>query len=232
MTYENEFLFYLWLQIPFCIKYLMKQKVIKKPPSLLLWTGVRIPCEKNRKRNSGTEWRILPWWHLTASLSTGIDPSHSFRMTINISLIMTPYRSSHHDTLSFNRHSEWRQECFVRKQESGNMTRSEESMTRMTSLTDSSGHLCPTPFKFMHANRKPRHMKKDTYICKCLFLYQQLPILPGRFRPSTFGVCELNFRVRHGYGWSSQLSPLFLWEPVLSKPYRRSPEVIRLSRCF
>ena len=48
--------------------------------------------------------------------------------------------------------------------------------------------------------RKLRHMKKDTYICKCLFLYQQLPILPGRFRPSTFGVCELNFRVRHGYG--------------------------------
>ena len=73
------------------------------------------------------------------------------------------------------------------------MAWSEESMTRMTSLTDSSGHLYPTPFKFMH-------MKKDTYICKCLFLYQQLPILPGRFRPSTFGVCELNFRVRHGYG--------------------------------
>ena len=121
-------------------------------------------------------------------------------MTINISLIMTPYRSPHHDTLSFNRHSEWRQEYFVRKQESGNMTWSEESKTRITSLTDSSGHLYPTLFKFMHANRKPRHMKKDTYICKCLFLYQQLPILPGRFRPSTFGVCELNFRVRHGYG--------------------------------
>ena len=137
---------------------------------------------------------------IPAFLTTVIDPSHSFRMTINVSLIMTPYRSPHHDTLSFNRHSEWRQEYFVRKQESGNMTRSEESMTRMTSLTDSSGHLYPTPFKFMHANRKPRHMKKDTYICKCLFLYQQLPILPGRFRPSTFGVCELNFRVRHGYG--------------------------------
>ena len=29
---------------------------------------------------------------------------------------------------------------------------------------------------------------------------QQLPILPGRFQPSTFGVCELNYRVRHGYG--------------------------------
>ena len=32
-----------------------------------------------------------------------------------------------------------------------------------------------------------------------LFLNQQLPILPGRFQPSTFGVCELNFCVRHGY---------------------------------
>ena len=29
---------------------------------------------------------------------------------------------------------------------------------------------------------------------------QQLPILPGRRQPSTFSVCELNFRVRHGYG--------------------------------
>ena len=33
-----------------------------------------------------------------------------------------------------------------------------------------------------------------------LFSNQQLPILPGRFQPSTFGVCELNYRVRHGYG--------------------------------
>ena len=33
-----------------------------------------------------------------------------------------------------------------------------------------------------------------------LRLNQQLPILPGRFQPSTFGVCELNYRVRHGYG--------------------------------
>ena len=80
-------------------------------------------------------------------------------MTINISLIMTPYRSPHHDTLSFNRHSEWRQECFVRKQESGNMTRSEESMTRMTSLTDSSGHLYPTPFQIYAC-------KKDSHLCK------------------------------------------------------------------
>ena len=80
-------------------------------------------------------------------------------MTINISLIMTPYRSPHHDTLSFNRHSEWRQECFVGKTGSGNMTRSEESMTRMTSLTDSSGHLCPTPFQIYAC-------KKDSHLCK------------------------------------------------------------------
>ena len=32
------------------------------------------------------------------------------------------------------------------------------------------------------------------------FIYQQLLILPGRFQPSTFSVCELNYRVRHGYG--------------------------------
>ena len=32
------------------------------------------------------------------------------------------------------------------------------------------------------------------------FFIWQLPILPGRFQPSTFGVCELNFRVRHGNG--------------------------------
>ena len=33
-----------------------------------------------------------------------------------------------------------------------------------------------------------------------VFSGQQLPILPGGFPPSTFGVRELNFRVRHGYG--------------------------------
>ena len=44
-------------------------------------------------------------------------------------------------------------------------------------------------------------IKKDTPLSVLFHIYQQLPILPGRFRPSTFGVCELNFRVRHGYGW-------------------------------
>ena len=44
-------------------------------------------------------------------------------------------------------------------------------------------------------------IKKDTLLSVLFYIYQQLPILPGRFQPSTFGVCELNFRVRHGYGW-------------------------------
>ena len=35
---------------------------------------------------------LLLWWHLTAFLTTAIDPSHSLGMTINISLIMTSCR--------------------------------------------------------------------------------------------------------------------------------------------
>ena len=54
-----------------------------------------MPYEKNRKRDSDTERRIyyaddaLPLF-----LTTVIDPSHPFRMTINVSLIMKPYRIS------------------------------------------------------------------------------------------------------------------------------------------
>ena len=36
-------------------------------------------------------------------------------------------------TLSFNRHSEWTQECCSRKTGNGTVTQSEESMTLMTS---------------------------------------------------------------------------------------------------
>ena len=41
------------------------------------------------------------------------------------------------------------------------------------------------------------------YIC------QQFPILPGRLRPSTFDVCELNFRVRYGYIGEKRAQQLF-----------------------
>ena len=45
------------------------------------------------------------------------------------------------------------------------------------------------------------HKRKEPIVCTIgSLLNQQLPILPGRFQPSTFGVCELNYRVRHGYG--------------------------------
>ena len=60
--------------------------------------------------------------------------------------------------------------------------------------------------KRRHLSQKPNasndtHSKKAPVFRLVLFqVNQQLPILPGRFQPSTFGVCELNYRVRHGYG--------------------------------
>ena len=56
-------------------------------------------------------------------------------------------------------HFKRRQECFVRKQESGIVKQSEESITLIASLTDSSGHLCPTPFQIYTC-------KKDSHLCK------------------------------------------------------------------
>ena len=48
-------------------------------------------CEKNGKRNSETERRIYASGDkLTASLTTVTDPSLPLRMTINVSLTMTP----------------------------------------------------------------------------------------------------------------------------------------------
>ena len=48
------------------------------------------------------------------------------------------------------------------------MTRSEESITRMTSLTDSSGHLYPTPFKFMHMKKTPTFVSVFSFISSFL----------------------------------------------------------------
>ena len=124
----------------------------------LLRAGARMLCEKDRKRDSDTEQRIhyfdgvlpfpviqsfgknvlwekresaiwhkaknlLHWWHFTAFLLTVIDPSRSFRMMLNVPLIIAPCRP-----LSF-----WTgQECHMRRQESGIVTQSEESITLMT----------------------------------------------------------------------------------------------------
>ena len=43
-------------------------------------------------------------------------------------------------------------------------------------------------------------MQQKKHLLRDAHLVQQLPILPGRFQPSTFGVYKLNFRVRHGNG--------------------------------
>ena len=49
-------------------------------------------CEKNKKRDSDTERRIYASGDkLTASLTTVTDPSLPLRMTINVSLTMTPF---------------------------------------------------------------------------------------------------------------------------------------------
>ena len=60
------------------------------------------------------------------------------------------------------------------------------------------------------------------YMIDPFLVNQQLPILPGRFQPSTFGVCELNYRVRHGYGCIlTAIATESLRVSVLSKLYRR-----------
>ena len=65
--------------------------------------------------------------------------------------------------------------------------------------------------------------KRTNHLHDWFFLVnQQLPILPGRFQPSTFGVCELNYRVRHGYGCIlTAIATESLRVSVLSKLYRR-----------
>ena len=42
--------------------------------------------------------------------------------------------------------------------------------------------------------------KEHPFGCS-FFINQRLPILPGRFQPSTFGVYELNYCVRDGNRW-------------------------------
>lgn len=43
--------------------------------------------------------------------------------------------------------------------------------------------------------------KKHSHYVSAFSYNQRLPILPGRFQPSTFGVYGLNYRVRDGNGW-------------------------------
>ena len=76
-------------------------------------------------------------------------------------------------------------------------------------------------------------MEKAPVIRLVLFLLnQQLPILPGRFQPSTFGVCELNYRVRHGTGVSSQLSPLNLRVCSLKTIQKKFRRLFQAGRAF
>ena len=69
-------------------------------PLLALWmTPYRPIVIQNGDKNAlwerrKTEWwhrvkNLLHWWHLTGFLTTVADPSHPFRMTINVSLTTT-----------------------------------------------------------------------------------------------------------------------------------------------
>ena len=92
-------------------------------------------CEKDRKRDSDTEWRIYYLeWHLAVFLTTVTDPSLSLQDDAfrSPSLWRFPFPITS-DALSFNRHSERRQKCCSRKTGNGIVTRSEESITRITS---------------------------------------------------------------------------------------------------
>ena len=69
---------------------------------------------------------------------------------------------------------------------------------------------------------KTKQKGPTIYMIDPFLVNQQLPILPGRFQPSTFGVCELNYRVRHGYGCIlTAIATESLRVSVLSKLYRR-----------
>ena len=61
---------------------------------------------------------------------------------------------------------------------------------------------CPTFTALLtrYPGRIGSHTKK-THPQVCLYVNQQLPILPGRLQPSTFGVYELNYCVRDGNRW-------------------------------
>ena len=122
--------------------------------------------EKDGKRDSDTEWRIYYLeWHLTVFLTTIIDPSLSLQDDAfrSPSLWRFPFPITS-DALSFNRHSERRQECFVKKTKNGTVTQSEESITLNDILPLSSSRVQilryrfkMTPFVLHHydASRSP-----------------------------------------------------------------------------
>ena len=108
----------------------IKNTAVKRYFSVI-FTARLLPIKHERiyvMRSNDSITLITSHEALSISLTTVIDPSHSFRMT-----------------LAVRRHSERRQECLVGKTENGTVTQSEESMTSddslsafLTTATDSS----------------------------------------------------------------------------------------------
>ena len=93
--------------------------------SALLADSSQLTADSSQLTANSFQLTADSFYLLTAFLTTGTDPSHSLRMTINVSL--------HYDSFSSNRHSERTQECLAKKTGNGMVTRSEESITRMAS---------------------------------------------------------------------------------------------------
>jgi len=69
-------------------------------PQIVIQNGRKNALRKKRE----TGWwhgvkNLWLWWHLTIFLTTATDPSHSLRMTFNVSLTMTPYTIRSHSAL-------------------------------------------------------------------------------------------------------------------------------------
>ncbi len=68
----------------------------------------------------------------------------------------------------------------------------------------------PTRYKKCFAKKLPRYdpktmfsgIKKQPPYWMAVFMCWHLPIFPDRHQSSIFGTIELNFRVRHGNGWT------------------------------
>ena len=112
------------------------------PPIVILNGGKNVVWKRRETEQWHRVKNLLRWWHPTAFLTTTADSSHSFRMTAYhfpaTSVQILHVRSGWRLTLSslwrlaVRCHSEWMQECCLRKTGSGIVARSEESITRMT----------------------------------------------------------------------------------------------------
>ena len=126
------------------------------------WTGAKMLCEKAGKRDGEMEWRIYyPDDILRLSLTTNTDPSHSFRMTLNIPLIMTPFPPI--VILNGGKNTVWEKREMGQWNEVKNLLPGWHLTAFLTTVTDSSLALWMTPYRLpLHDNRSLTFASDDT----------------------------------------------------------------------